>query len=238
MTSLNAPAPCTTKVHSAQTVRIIPTLYPPLDLFEGLASPEDWDALAELESLTNDRLRDAVGEISLVPQDERVCGAGSTTIMAAFTHPGVSRFSDGSYGVYYAALDLRTAIAESVHSRSRFYADSREPMTNVEMRAHYGTVKGPLHDLRGGWPQVHHPGDLSDAQALAQRLRRAGSYGVIYDSVRHPRGTCIGVFRPSILKNKCSQGHTWQGPLFTYHWDGCRVSKYFDHQAANWIALD
>ncbi len=36
-------------------------------------------------------------------------------VMAPFTHlnPKGSRFSDGSYGVYYAAKRLSTAIAET-----------------------------------------------------------------------------------------------------------------------------
>ena len=54
--------------------------------------------------------------------EERVSGPGATPVMAAFTHlnPGGSRFSDGSYGVYYAAHSLETAIAEVSHHRAIF----------------------------------------------------------------------------------------------------------------------
>lgn len=221
-----------------KTVRIIPTMYPPLDLFERLAPPEDWEALIELESLTNERLRHEVGAISLVPPAERVTGPGATTIMAAFTHPGPSRFSAGSYGVYYAALDFETAIYESAFARARFYADAREPATSFQVRAYYGTVRGKLHDVRGGsWPELHDPHDHSAARAFGERLRRSKSLGLIYDSVRRPCGECIAVFSPAILANQLPQGHTWQGPLLTYHWNASRVDKYFNHESSMWTQL-
>ena len=66
--------------------RIVPSRFPPIDLFERIADPADWDALIELESLTNPRLRDEVGDIALVPAAERISGPGASAIMAAFTH--------------------------------------------------------------------------------------------------------------------------------------------------------
>ncbi len=54
--------------------------------------------------LVNPRLRNEAGAIHLVPPEERVTGPGATWVMAPFTHfnPNGSRFSDGTYGVYYA----------------------------------------------------------------------------------------------------------------------------------------
>ena len=44
--------------------------------------------------------------------------------MAAFTHlnPEGSRFSDGSWGVFYAAHSVATAVEETVYHRERFLA--------------------------------------------------------------------------------------------------------------------
>ena len=85
--------------------RVIPTRFPAVNLFDRVASPEDFDALYALEAMTNDRLRTEVGELDLVPPDERCFGPGCGPIMAALTHlnPNGSRFSDGSYGVFYCA---------------------------------------------------------------------------------------------------------------------------------------
>jgi hypothetical protein len=77
-----------------------------------------------LEQLTNPRVRDEVGDIALVPPEERVSGPGASYVMAAFTHvnPKGSRFSDGSFGVYYVAAALETARSQRPCSISRHLA--------------------------------------------------------------------------------------------------------------------
>ena len=107
--------------------RIVSSEFPPINFFETLVEPGLMEELFYLEGLTNDRLRDAVGAIALVDPEDRVSGPGSSPVMAAFTHIGVeSRFSDGSFGVYYAAKSLRTAIEETKFHRARFLAYTRE----------------------------------------------------------------------------------------------------------------
>ncbi len=91
--------------------------------------------------------------------------------------------------------------------------------------------------MRGGFPEVHDRASHVTAQALGARLRESGSFGLIYDSVRRRPGECIAVFRPSILASHLPQGHTWQGPLLTYHWNGTHVNKYFNHESSAWDQL-
>ena len=57
--------PATRRVAWKPCWRIVPRRYPPIDLFERIASPEDWEALAAVESLTNPRIREEIGEIAL-----------------------------------------------------------------------------------------------------------------------------------------------------------------------------
>ena len=85
----------TCRVDWSQAWRIIASRYPPINLFERLtADTAVWDALMALEQLTNPRVRDEVGDIALVPPDDRVSGPGASYVMAAFTHinPKGSRF--------------------------------------------------------------------------------------------------------------------------------------------------
>lgn len=75
-------------------------------LFERLTpDPAVWEVLIALQQLTSPRLRDEIGGIALVPPDERVTGPGASYVMASFTHLNLKgrRFSDGSFGVNYAA---------------------------------------------------------------------------------------------------------------------------------------
>src|SRR6185295_1112064 len=123
--------------------RLVPSRFPPVGLFDRVARPQDLEFVLAAESLTNDRLRDEVGELALVPPAERVSGPGSTPVMAAFTHlnPEGSRFSDGTFGVYYAAKDLDTAIAETVYHRARFLARTAEAAGEIDMRVYRADLR-------------------------------------------------------------------------------------------------
>lgn len=183
--------------------RVILSRYPQIHLFERVSNPQDWDVLYAVESLTNPRLRDEVGDIRLVPLEDRVYGEGASWIMAAFTHPPVDgrggRFNR-DFGIYYCAADEVVAIAESSFHRARFLRDSRIDKTTQEMRvirAQLGPVT--LHDVRQlEGHSIYHPDDYSEAQQLGYALRNAKSFGVHYPSVR-AKGECYGVMRAGAL---------------------------------------
>ena len=130
--------------------RLIPSRYPTVALYDAIADPADLEVVFAIEALTNPRIREELGELERVPREERVAGAGSTPIMAAFTHlnPEGSRFSDGSYGVYYAAHALETAIAEVGHHRAVFLARTAEPALDIDLRLISANLDAELHDLR------------------------------------------------------------------------------------------
>ena len=115
--------------------RIIPSVYPTINFFEDLVNADEMEMLWEIESLTNDRLRQEVGDIFLVPGDERVVGPGSSVVMAAFTHIGKpSRFTDGSFGIYYASFSQKTAVNETIYHREKFLAATAEDPCEIDMR--------------------------------------------------------------------------------------------------------
>ncbi|NHB78543.1 RES family NAD+ phosphorylase [Rhodobacter calidifons] len=207
--------------------RIIPSRFPPIQLFERVTEPDDLEASFELESLTNPRLRDEVGEISLVPPEDRISGPGTSIIMAAFTHlnPDGSRFTDGTFGVFYAANDLKTAIAETRYHRERFMLATAQAHMELDMRVYVIDLAGDLHDLRGqkaAYPLVYHNDNYAAAQHLAKSLRKDGSNGVAYDSVRRDGGECVAVFRPPLLSNARQERH------LCYVWDGARITTVYE----------
>jgi hypothetical protein len=224
----NADAPLPVRrVLWRNAVRIIPSVFPPIDLFERVAKPEHLEAVHAIESAFNPRLRDAVGDLSLVPRDERVVGPGAGYIMAAFTHvsPEGSRFSNGTYGVFYAAKQESTAIAETRYHRERFMRMTKEDRAELDMRVLGVTVKAPMHDLRGMksiLADVYRLDDYTASQLLGGALRAGGSNGVVYDSVRHEGGVCAGVFRPRRLSLCRETKH------LRYIWDGTRISDVLE----------
>jgi hypothetical protein len=204
---------------SGDCYRLIPSHFPPIQLFEDLLDPSELEAAYALESLTNERLRQEVGDISLVPSDERIIGPGSTPIMAAFTHIGVeSRFTKGRYGVYYAGLDMETAMAESRFSRARFLSATNEPRQVLTMRCYQCRVDADLVDVTGD-SEVHNPDNFAPAQAVGEIHKNNDEQGILYNSVRHRGGQCIAIFKPTALVPPALQaGH------FQFHWDGQSVS--------------
>src|SRR5271166_6622855 len=120
-----------------------------------------------LEQLTNPRVRDEVGDIALVPPDERVSGPGASYVMAAFTHvnPKGSRFGDGSFGVYYAAAALETAIAETVCHFEACARDSADPPRSEDFRVLVGTIAAEFEDIAALLPTQR--ANILDPEAYA-----------------------------------------------------------------------
>lgn len=223
---LPGPLPVAT-VRWEPSVRIIPSRFPPVQLFERVADPADLEAVFAVEALTNTRIREEVGDLRLVAPEDRVSGPGASWIMAPFTHvsaPG-GRFSTAEFGAYYAARSLATAIAETTYHRARFLAFTREPPMELDMRVLHATLAAELHDLRGlraSRPEPYHLTDYSASQALATALRAGASSGIAYESVRHDGGECVAVFRPRVLSG-CRQAQH-----LAYVWDGTAIVRVYE----------
>ena len=158
----------------------MPTRHPAISLFDRVADADDFDALYALETMSNERAREAVGEVERVPRALRQFGPGSGPIMAAFTHVNVdgSRFSDGRWGVFYAARERATAIAETRYHHARFLAATQQGAMHLPMRLY--------HDLavHGNQRGAGHVGgeQLDRAEtAVVLEMRQCPGQG-------HPRG--------------------------------------------------
>ncbi len=227
-------APTQRRVRWPQACRIVPTRYPAVTLFDRVADAADFEALYALEAMSNERVRDDLGQIERVPRDQRVFGPGSGPVMAAFTHLNLlgSRFSDGRFGVFYAARERATALAETRHHHGRFLAATQQGAMHLPMRLYHVAVDARLHDLV---PLGHEPGsapaaiydadDYTVARALGHRLHAEGSAGVVYRSVRHARGQCVGLFRPR------GASRCLHAAYLLYAWDGERFTDVYEKTA-------
>ncbi len=177
--------------------------------------------MLELDARTNPRLREELGAIASIPPAERVVGPGATVIMAPFAHPNPegSRFCDATFGAFYAAHTLPTAIAEVRYHRERFMRASHEAPQTLELMLYEASVRGDFADIRAsdnrGW---YSRVSYEKSQPLGIRLHAAGSNGVVYRSVRDPSGECIAAFKPSRV-SRCRPVK----PLFA-HWNGTGIT--------------
>jgi hypothetical protein len=207
--------------------RIIRSLFPPINLFEDIADPEDWPLLIAAEQKTNPRLMESLGALDLVPAARRVARPGATYLMAPFTHVSrdrPSRFSRGDYGVPYVARRFETALLETMHHHARFLTRTAEPPGwTSQFRELVLDVVADLHGLRGGDAAAAlNRDDYADAQRLGAALHERGSEGVVYPNQRDPGGECAALFYPD------RASHVVAGRHLDYHWNGARVDIYRD----------
>ncbi|BCA94709.1 hypothetical protein TUM19329_10700 [Legionella antarctica] len=206
--------------------RLIPSQFPPIHLFEDVACAEEFDALFAVQMLTNPRIQDEIGLLGLVPKQERLYAVpGCGYIMAAFTHinPEGSRFSNGDYGVYYAAESLSIAIAETIYHKEQFLSYTNEPAQELDMRSLIADFSAQLFDLtilNKQTDPIYSPLDYKLSQNFGAQIKEKQEDGIVYHSVRSA-GANFALFKPNII-HKCQQG-----AHFSYVWNGEKITTIY-----------
>ncbi|MCW5589382.1 MAG: RES family NAD+ phosphorylase [Legionellales bacterium] len=207
--------------------RLIPSKYPPIHLFEDVATNDEFEAIFKVQSLTNPRIQDEIGYIHLIPNDERLFGVPDCSyIMAAFTHinPNGSRFSNGDYGIYYAAQTVETALAETIYHREKFFRHTKEPAQEMDMRCLTAIFNADLINLATEVyrsMEIYHPENYHYAQQIGKQVKSNKLPGIKYYSVRLQSGINYALFTPKLF-TEC-----YQTQHYTYVWDGARISSYY-----------
>lgn len=217
-----------------KTYRIIRTIYPPIDLFEDIADPRDWETLAAVEAKTNPLVRDEIGDLGKVPLARRVGGPGASLVMAPFVHCSINRpgrFTDGSYGIWCAGDSEEVALAETIyHHQKLMTATNEEPGWTSDFRVLISSLDRPLHDVNDVADALH-PENYAPSRLLGAELRGAGSDGLTWNSVRQPGGGCVGLFWPDVVPIPI------QGSHFGYHWNGAHVDYVKRHDTGEILAV-
>jgi hypothetical protein len=216
-----------TRERWAPSYRAVASKYPTVSVYDRIADATNFATLLEIEALTNPRIREEAGAYRKVRPEDVVAGPGSTPIMASFVYSGPSRFCDGTYGVYYAAREEATAIAESRYHTEAFLRATHQPSIDVDKRLYVATIDGAFDDIRGRSLRsklyAAAPDDYGYSQRYAHRLyARNRVDGIVYNSVRNPDGQCVAAFRPRIV----SKAHIRK--YIQFRWDGRRITGIVD----------
>jgi hypothetical protein len=180
--------------------RLIPSQFPPIGLFDTVATAADLAAVMELVGWTDDRL--VADRIDRLPTSEWVYGAPNTSIvMAAFLHvtPGGIRFNGPELGAWYAADDIRTAAAEVGHHLRREAVARNAATMKRTYRAYAAALLGRYLDIRGqqaARPEIYAGERYDAAQKLGEEVRASGGAGLVYDSLRYRSGVNVVAHRP------------------------------------------
>jgi hypothetical protein len=190
-------------------LRNIVSLRKTVDLFADLvADPADTRVLIAHELATKPA-REPVPIISRPFEDAALYDPMQAAIEWPFEHPCRTRYSNGSFGVWYGARTLETSIRETVHHfrrntlASEIAARSRVPIYQ-ERRVHRVHCSAMLVDLRAlcaQEPRLLEPNDYSYCQALGAQLREAAMPGLQSLSARHAGGEIAAVFLREALSD-------------------------------------
>lgn len=181
--------------------RLIPSRFPPIGLFDTVATAADLHAAMELAGWTNDRL--VALRVARLPPAEWVYGrANANIVMAAFLHaaPAGTRFTGPDLGAWYASADIRTSAAEVGHHLRREAVSRRVGQLSRIYRVYSARLAGDYVDITGrqsAMPELYLADSYAASQNFGEAIRKAGDGGILYDSVRLRGGVNIAAFRPT-----------------------------------------
>lgn len=197
-----------------KSYRLVNSKFPPIALFDDVASADEFEILYAVQAMTNPRLQNEVGAINLIPHSEIPFGiTGCSYATAPFTHvnPDGSRFGDGTFGMLYLADTMETAIAEVRHHQEAYW--SKVHGLNYERFVFRGLVCQfdevgvldatvlPLSHA------IYAPGDYSASRALGRTVKKAKAAGLRYHSVRSPGNTCWALTTPRHVASIIQSSH-------------------------------
>jgi hypothetical protein len=139
----------------------------------------------------------------------------------AYPHGSRFRRAGRTPGVFYAAEQVETAVAELCFYRLLFFAESPDTPFPANAAEYSGFSAGiatsaaldltrpPLDADRQAW---EHPTDYQACQALADTARAAGLQAILYRSVRDPRrGMNLALLSPSAFSaREPLERQTWR----------------------------
>ncbi len=191
-------------------------------LTASLVEPRDRGDLETLLATTSVIESHRAGDQRIVPPEDDYVGDHREFILAPFAYRSPSRFSDGSFGVLYAAESRETAFYEVVSRLTRVYTDGRAPAQETRKRhLTLRVVADPMADIRRvSSPDfdagVYDPNDYTVSRSFGARIRDRFP-GLTYDSVRHREGVCVGAFIPRLISDVRLQlivSIVWDGAQF------------------------
>lgn len=205
--------------------RLINSKYPPISIFDDVADQDEFDAIFEVQKLTNPRLLNEIGQLNLVPPEKRPFGiTGCNYALGPFVHVNQagSRFSRGEFGVFYAAGQIETAISETrYHQQAYFKKVQGLKFDRIVMRALRSVFSAELVNIfqplqtAQGW---YDPNSYDASQGLGDEVKKNELAGLWYGSVRDSYQPCFALFSPEFISEVIQTEH------YEYIWDGQKIS--------------
>ena len=156
-----------------------------------------------------DELLDLLSSRGVIDNPEKLCDAPFRNKPRLWRTGFRTRFSDGSYPVFYSSLEPETATAEVSFWFSKNVSCPNSPRTVYYARfsCHFdGSVKD-LRPTRTEWPELTHDTDYDFCNRLGKEAKASGLDGLLTPSARKEDGTNVPVFRRSAIGSPVIQSH-------------------------------
>lgn len=204
------------------------------DLFDDLsADPADWAVAQQVEDEAKPPLYRSRTPIIHRPFED---AEWFNAIGYPFRHWQESRYSDGTFGIWYGSGDIETSVHETVHHWYHGFlkdADFCVGGVVVERKVYRVRCVSALLDFRplvGDYPDLVHDHDYTLSHAIGGRLHREGHPGLVTRSARCA-GENYAILNPDVLSEPRHACH------LTYRLAGNRV-EVEKQQGTIWMAID
>lgn len=202
------------RVNWSSCYRLIPSRFPPVQLYELIAPQGDWEALKRIETLTNPRLQAAQSVI--LPEDQGKIDQNWLIAPFAYPDPEPSQFGDGTFGYSIVAESLHSALLTAIQRRETFLKRTSEAPTRVVMRVIKVPLKARLVDL-----SHFNPGDPELLFQIKEH-RAAKSHGALVKGPRGKDDRLAIVLRPTAFVPPAVQAEH-----YCFLWNGERIHQLF-----------
>ena len=128
-----------------------------------------------------------------------------------FKNRQASRFSDGSFGIWYGSDTLETSVHESAYHWVRGLlcdAGFEHEEVTIERTLYSVACDAVLLDFRSvaaNYPNLLHKTDYTFTHSIGARIHQEGHPGLLTSSVRHQGGVNYAILNPNILSNPRQQ---------------------------------
>jgi len=219
-----------TRAFDQDCYQLIPSRFPPVDVYERLGSPELRKAAFDLEQRTNPRLA-AMNHVETQPKS----GDKSPNQFQNWNHapfvyknPEGSYFLGPAYGVAEMAADLKAALLFALRRREEFFGRTSEEAMGQDMRVLSRRVTGTFTDLSALDPAL----TQAERWKIGQKVYDDGATGIIHRRLGFAEHRFLSVFDGSIL------GRALQGAHYRFVWDGKYVQSLYDFSKGETILRD
>ena len=184
----------------------IPTAYSLRRIYRLTSLPEHDELLAELE----------LDDLSEQELSDLIASGRGTSLEEPWDAPfrpkrrlnRATRYSDGSYSVFYSALDPATAEAEVAHWFKKEFGGRPQGQRSAYYRCFTCLFEGQEKDLRdkqSEWPELVHDSDYTFCNRIGADAVRLELDGLVVPSARRDNGSNLPVFKRSAIRDPAAQ---------------------------------